>query len=500
MAKRFVSIWFRDLITDWLIIRKPAYARLPFVFATPDHGRMIIAAACPLTQAQGMHPGMAVADARALIPSLQVFDDKPGRAEKLLQAMAEYCILYTPVAAIDLPDGIILDASGCAHLWGGEHAYLTEIRKRFATTGYRVRIAIADTVGAAWAIARFGQVKAIIESGEQANALFSLPAAALRLPPDTIAKLQKLGLYQTGSFIRIPRAALRRRFGETLLLRIDQALGTEEEMIQAVQPPAIYQERLPCLDPIVTATGIEMALNSLLESLCNRLRREEKGLRVAVLKCYRTDGNLQQLEIGTGHPSHNTHHLYKLFENKIETIEPGLGIELFILEAPKVEDVATAQQQLWAGTCGVEDSSLAELVDRVANKFGVGAIHRYLPDEHYWPERSIKLATALQDKPTTAWQTNRPRPVQLLVIPEAIEVTAPVPDYPPMLFRYKGKLHMIKKADGPERIEREWWLEEGPHRDYYQVEDQEGRRYWLFRSGHYTLDKKPRWFMHGFFA
>ncbi|MEP6749338.1 MAG: DNA polymerase Y family protein [Bacteroidota bacterium] len=500
MAKRFVSIWFRDLITDWLILRKPAYSKLPFVFATPDRGRMIITASCQLTRAQGIHAGMAIADARALVPSLHVFDDTPGRSEKLLRGLAEYCIRYTPVAAIDLPDGIILDATGCAHLWGGERAYLTEINKRFKKAGYHVRMAMADTIGAAWAVARFGQVKAIIESGEHTNALLPLPAAALRLEPGIIARLQKLGLYQAGNFIRMPRPALRRRFGEALLLRIDQALGTEEEMIQPVQPPEIYQERLSCLDPIITATGIEIALNRLLNKLCSRLCQEEKGLRVAICKCYRVDGKIEQMEIGTGHASHNASHLFKLFENKIETIEPGLGIELFILEAPKVEDVPAWQQKLWSGSCGVEDTSLAELLDRLANKIGNGNIHRYLPDEHYWPERSIKLSTALHEKTATAWQTDRPRPAQLLSVPEPIEVTAPVPDYPPMLFRYKDKVHRIKKADGPERIEREWWLEEGPHRDYYHVEDEDGQRYWLFRSGHYSVDKKPRWFIHGFFA
>src|ERR1700712_5704209 len=200
MAKRFVSIWFRDLITDWLIIRKPAYAALPFVFAAPDHGRMIITASSQLTQAQGIHAGMAVADARALVPSLHVLDDKPGRTEKLLRGIAEYCILYTPVAAIDLPDGIILDVTGCAHLWGDERGYLTAINKRFKKSGYHIRISIADTIGTAWAIARFGQVKAIIENGEQANALIPLPAAALRLEPVIVAKLQKLGLYQIGNF------------------------------------------------------------------------------------------------------------------------------------------------------------------------------------------------------------------------------------------------------------------------------------------------------------
>jgi protein ImuB len=500
MSKRFVSIWFRHFTTDWLTLRRPALRQIPFVFATPDHGRMLVTAANRLAQAEGVDYGMAVADARAVIPSLQVFDDKPGRADALLKALAEWCIRYTPMAAIDPPDGLLMDVSGCAHLWGGERLYLTEINMRLKSAGYNVRAAMADTIGTAWAIARFGKVTAIIEGGQELAALLPLPPAALRLPPAIPGHLQKLGLNKIGSFINMPRTALRRRFGNELLLKLDQALGLEEEMIQPVQPIVPYQERLCCLEPIVTATGIEIALKRLLGSLCRRLQQEEKGLRTAAFKGYRLDGKMEQVEIGTNRASHNTDHLFKLFEPKIAGMEPALGIELFILEAPGAEDVHPWQQKLWAGSCGLEDTGLAELLDRLANRIGTHNIHRYLPDEHYWPERSIKPAIELHEKPTTAWQADRPRPTQLLLQPEPIDVTAPVPDYPPMLFRYKNKLHIIKKADGPERIEREWWVEEGPHRDYYCVEDEDGMRYWLFRSGHYTVDKPHQWFIHGFFA
>ncbi len=197
--------------------------------------------------------------------------------------------------------------------------------------------------------------------------------------------------------------------------------------------------------------------------------------------------------------THNSHHIFKLFETKIDQIEPALGIELFLLEAQKVEDVSPMQESLWEQISGLDNIPLSELLDRVEAKFGNGHVHRYLPDEHYWPERSIKLASSISEKPTTAWKADRPRPVQLLPMPEKIEVAAPVPDYPPMNFRYKGKLHKIIKADGPERIEQEWWLQQGQHRDYYYVEDEEGCRYWLFRLGHYT-DKTYGWFIHGFFA
>ncbi len=500
MARRFVAIWFRYLVTDWFTLRQPQLGNTAFILRAASYGRMVVTAANALAEAQGIHSGMVLADARAILPILQVLDDKPELIEKLLKRIAEWCIRFTPFAAIDPPDGIILDVTGCSHLWDGDEPYLNDIVNRLKARGYHVRAAIADTIGAAWAVARFGTRSFIINPGQQNNALLSLPPAALRLESDTIERLNKLGLRQVKDFIGMPRSALRRRFGNLIITRLNQALGLEEEFIQPVLPIEPYQERLPCLEPIVTATGIEIALQRLLEALCQRLQKEQKGLRLALLKCYRIDGKIQQVHIATNSPSRNVKHLYKLFEIKLPTIEPDLGIELFVLEAPKVEDHAPAQQKLWEAPCGLDNIQLSELMDRLAGKVGSNAIHRFLPDEHYWPERSFKKASSLQEQKTSEWRVDRPRPMQLLATPENIEVTAPVPDYPPMNFRYKGKLHKIKKADGPERIEQEWWIQDGQHRDYYAVEDEEGCRYWLFRLGQYDDKKTHQWFIHGFLA
>jgi protein ImuB len=500
MARRYLTIWFRHLTTDWFSNRRPALRTTPFVLAAPDHGRMVITAANALAEAQGIVPGLAVADARAILPSLQVLDDKPGLPEKLLTALAEWCIRYTPLTATDVPDGLILDVTGCTHLWGGDGPYLKEIVTRLRTAGYAIRIAMADTIGAAWAIARFGKETPIIGNGEQLSAMQSLPPAALRLEAELVQRLQKLGLTQIRQLTQIPRPALRRRFGPVLLQRLDQALGSAEETLLPVLPVEAFQERLPCLEPILTLTGIEIALDRLLDSLCYHLRQAGKGLRAATFKGYRVDGRIEQISIGTLRPSNNKSHLFKLFESKLGTIEPALGIELFILEAPKVEDVSPLQETLWGGTGSLEDQNVAELLDRLAGRIGAQNIHRYLPDEHHWPERSIKAATSSGEKPASSWPIDRPRPIQLLKQPALVEITAPIPDYPPMLFRYKGKLHKIKKADGPERIEREWWIDHGPHRDYYTVEDEEGQRYWIFRLGHYAEDETPQWYLHGFFA
>lgn len=493
-----MAIWFRHLTTDWLTLKRPDLKNVPFVFTAPERNRIVITAANPLAEAKGVYRGMAAADAKAITTDLRVLDHITGKEAKLLRQLGLWCTRYTPIVAIDLPHGLMLDISGCAHLWGSERGYLKEIVNKLRTSGYDARAAIADTPGTAWAVARYGKQTPIIPAGEQAQALLNLPPIALRLDVLVLEKLQKLGFSSIRSFMQIPRTVLRRRFGEGFLLKLAQALGLEEEVLTPLVPPIPYTERLPCLEPVRTKKAIEIAIQKLLETLCLRLHTEGKGIRKATLKCYRIDGKMVQTGITTNRGSHSVSHLCKLFELQISKIEPDLGIELFLLEAPKVENIEQIQEKLWAGKPGLQDTSLAELLDKLAGKVGADAIHRYLPAEHNWPERSIKQAVSLQETPATPWRTGRLRPPLLLRHPEAIEVMALLPDYPPRVFTYKGKRHVVEKADGPERIEREWWLDQGEHRDYYAVEDSEGQRYWLFRSGHY--DAAPQWYLHGFFA
>lgn len=511
--KRFVSIYFRHLKTDWFAIRQPELKNVPFVLRATTRGRVVIVDANKLAESKGTRVGMPLADARALFPEIQAIDDKPELAEKLLVRIAEWCIRFTPIVSVDLPDGLLLDASGCSHLWGGDEQYIDDIANRLYARGYNVKVAMADTIGVAWAMARYGLRQAqadmlrqaqhdkviVIKEGLHIDALMPLPPEALRIEGTVINKLNKLGLKQVKQFIKIPRPSLRRRFGIHFLTRLDQALGQEPEVLEPVVPVELYQERLPCMEPISTATGIEIALKQLLETLCLRLQKDQMGIRTAVFKCYRVDGKVEQVSIGTHRPSHYVKHIFKLFENKLTSIEPALGIELFVLQAPRVEEHLSQQEGMWEDSQGLDDPRIAELIDRISSKFGNDKVHRYLPDEHYWPERSYKLATSLTEQPTATWQSDKLRPLQLLKSPERIDVTAPIPDYPPMLFIYKSKIHKIVRADGPERIEQEWWLQQGQHRDYYRVEDEEGSRYWLFRLGHYD-DKTYQWFLHGFFA
>lgn len=500
MQQRFLYIYFPYLLTDQLKLRKPDLGNHPLVLVMAQRGRRIIYALNAEAAKQGIRKGIPEADAKAIVPGLIMEEQQPGKENRLLKAIGEWCIRYSPLVALDLQDGLYINCSGCTHLWGEEQDYIKEIRGRLAFKGYEVRTAIADTMTAARAVARFGKNESIVTSGQQAEALLALPPDALQLEEDVLQRLHKLGFSRIGSFLNIQRQVLRRRFGENLLTQLARALGKEQEIFRALVVPEPYHERLPSPEPIRTATGIEIGIRKLLESMCHRLRGESKGIRHATMKCYRVDGKVLQVEIGTNIATAHAEHLFKLFELRISDIKPGLGIELFTLDATQVEELLPGQELLWNQKPGLDDLQVAELLDRIAVKMGKTAIHRYLPQEHYWPERSIKKAVSLLEETDTPWHLPRPRPTRLLSRPLLIDVTAPIPDYPPMLFRLKDEIHTIKRADGPERIEREWWLEQGEHRDYYQVEDQDGKRYWIFRLGHYRASQSAQWFIHGYFA
>lgn len=497
--KRYAVIWFPYLVPDRLASRRPELRGQVYVSSLPERGRLIIQSASVAAVAKGIHPGMILASARAVNPDLMALDHDPDLPATLLTALAEWCMRFTPITATDCPDGLILDISGCAHLWGGEGPYLREIARRLGRLGYHTRVAVADTIGSAWALSRYGQNGDIAPTEKQKEAIAPLPVAALRLSEALRERLDKLGLFEIGNLLSIPYPSLKKRFGTELVQRLGQALGEMPELLSPVYPTPVFQERLECMEPIRTAKAIEIAIERLLKALCHHLLLEKKGLRKAVLTCYRIDNELSRIEIGTLRPARNAAHLFRLFENKIARIAPGMGIELFVMEAPLTEPLEIKQERIWQDSGEVQHEALNQLLDTLAGRLGQEAIRRYLPAQHHWPERSYVAATSLSEQPAIPWPEGLNRPVYVLPKPEPIKVSVPLPDYPPMLFVYKNQIHNIRKADGPERIEREWWIEKGLQRDYYCVEDEGGRRYWLFRSGHYDTHT-PEWFIHGFFA
>ncbi|SEN02696.1 protein ImuB [Mucilaginibacter gossypiicola] len=499
MPKRFVSIWFKYLLTDREAIRLKSLRELPVAFTEADHGRMLVMTMNALAEQSGIRPGITVADARVIAPGIQLFEHKPGRNIKLLKGLAEWCLRYTPLVMVDPPDGLLLDVTGCTHLKGGEAGFLKDLTGRLKGLGYTTRPGMADTIGCAWAVARCAESGLIVPPGAQRNALMPLPPASLRLGLDLLIKLRELGFYQVGSFIHLPKSVLKRRFGGNMVLRLYQALGQEAEFLLPLKEPVPYTERLALLEPIRTREVIENTVHGLIDTLCKRLYGEGLGLRSALLTYCRIDGKSGHLTIGTNHPSQRTDHLFKLFALQFDQIAPGLGIELFILDATKTEPASDKQNLLWNGKPGADSEEIAELLDNVGARVGKDHIHRYLPQEHHWPERAAGNTTDLAKSPESEWPEDKIRPVQLLEPPEPIEAMALTPDYAPRQFVYRHERHIIVQADGPERINHEWWIEDGGYRDYYVAEDEEGMRYWLFGTPNDLPGQTRRWFIHGYF-
>lgn len=499
MPKRYAAIWFRYLLTDWKTFRDQSLKGVPVVFTRPDHNRIIICAVNAAAEYCGVRTGMTAADAKVIAPGLKLFEEKPGHNLKLLTHFAEWFLRYTPQVMIDAPDGLLLDVTGCTHLKGGETEYLKDILTRLRDLGYKVRPGMADTIGCAWAVAHCAETGLIVPPGGQRMALKPLPPIALRLPEDILARLNNMGFYTIGDFMLIPKQTLTRRYGKSIVLRLYQAIGQAPEFLIPLKEPVPYTERYPILEPIRTREAIEFAVHELTDKLCKRLYAEGLGLRSAVLTYLRIDGKSEQLCIGTNHPSQRTDHVFKLLQQHFDQIAPALGIELFILDATKTEPASDKQSILWNGKPGAQSEHVAELLDNIAARVGASNIHRYLPAEHFLPEGVAKNTTDLAALPENEWPDDLPRPLQLLDPPEPIEAMALTPDYPPKQFIYRKERHIIANADGPERIECEWWEQPQPYRDYFNVEDENGQRYWIYSTPDADSSLPSNWFLHGYF-
>jgi len=298
----------------------------------------------------------------------------------------------------------------------------------------------------------------------------------------------------------MPRPSLVLRFGAGLALRLDQALGRVAEPLSPLPPAPLRWARRRFAEPIATAEDIHAATAELLAILCRQLAAEGQGARRLDLTLYRTDGTSAAARIGTARPNREPQHLLRLFDEKLGTLDPGLGIEDMVLAASIAEAQPAAQLELAARKIGAAPGEeLAALIDRLTNRLGEDALRRPLLQESHWPERAVRFAAPLGAAVAGA-RSDRLRPVRLLPWPEPIEAVAPVPDDPPLLFRWRRVAHRVRRADGPERIAGEWWREEAELRDYYRVEDEAGRRFWLYRAGLYRPESSARWFLHGVFA
>lgn len=476
----------------------------PLVTVRRDGRRLLVAAACPAARALGLAPGMALTQARILVPGLDIVDeDAGGDAAWLLRLGLFAARRWTPRAAVAGDDGLWLDLSGVAHLFGGEAAMCRRIVAFCARLGLDARIAVAGTAGAAHAFARFGgEPVAICPIGGESERLAPLPVAALRLDEERLAAARRLGLETVGTLMAMPRAPLERRFGPALLTRLDQALGRVAEPFDPIVPEAPPAVTLSFVEPIATAEAIAEAVGEAVRRLVGDLERAGLAVRRLALIGERVDGALQSVAIGTARATRDRAHLYRLLAARIEGIEPGFGLERLRLVAGRVEPLGP---QPVAGALAGEPPApdLVPLVDRLAGRLGARRLYRLSAVESDVPERSVRRIGPLE--PAAGWP-EWPRPVRLLSPPERIDgVVALLPDQPPRRFTWRGLLYRVRRADGPERLYGEWWkrtAEAEAVRDYFQVEDEEGKRFWLFRRGD---GADPRtgdlsWYLHGVFA
>lgn len=443
---------------------------------------------------------MPVAQANALVAGLAVADADPeADTLGLMQLATRAARRFSPIAAPDAPDGIVIDATGCAHLFGGDETMLGLIARRLARAGIAARAAIADTLGAAHGMARFGEANAIaiVAPGETAAALAPLPVAALRVDPGIAAELRRFGLKRVGQLLVAPRAPLVLRFGDDLIRRLDQALGHAAEPIAAVTPKDAPRCRAQFLDPVITSDGLAHATGRLVAELAGVLSAQGLGARRLDLIFERVDRTTVALRAGLARPSRDPKHLMKLLMERLDSVDLGFGVGAMTLIASIAAPLDARQLAAQGMNNARDETGLAEMIDGVSNLSRTAAVYAVQPIESHVPERTVRRADPLAAPVDRAsWPAAWPRPFWLFA-PEPVETMALLPDAPPARFTWRGRPYRVRKSDGPERIHLEWWRaasEIRSVRDYYRVEDESGGRFWLFREGR---TNEARWYLHG---
>tara|TARA_R110000787_G_scaffold8398_8_gene28032 strand:- start:23678 stop:25087 length:1410 start_codon:yes stop_codon:yes gene_type:complete len=468
-------------------------------------GRKRVVTACNAAAAAcGARVGMAATHAQALIPSLDVKDADPDGDADALDRLALWAMhRYAPVCQADPPDGVAIDITGAAHLQGGEVALLSDLTARLRSVGIGGRCVIGPTWGAAHAVARFRDDQTLIADDGIDVALAPLPLEALRLPVDLPADLRRMGFERIGDIAHRPRAPLQLRFGAALGRRLDQAYGRSGEPLIPVEAPEMPRVERVFADPIGAPETLARYAGALAETLCGQLETRGLGARRLDWLCFRVDNRIEAVRIGLAQPIRDASRLTRLLTDKIETIEPGFGIERMTLAASAAEPLNWRPAATRLGAEAAPDVSL--LIDTLSNRIGAERLYRLAPVESDVPERSTCKVAPLAAPTGTAWMPDWPRPTRLFRRPEPIETMALLPDNPPTHFTWRGVRRRVRRADGPERIFGEWGRRDAEMwavRDYFQVEDDAGERFWLFRAGdgEDTTTGSQGWFIHGRFG
>ncbi|MFD1332846.1 DNA polymerase Y family protein [Methylopila musalis] len=481
----------------------------PAVLYAPTRNGLAIAAANRVALALGLAPGLALADARARAPDMRTDEHRPDDDAALLRSLAVACERWTPLVALDPPDGLMLDVTGCAHLFGGEAGLLRDVVVWCRSAGFSARVALAGTPDAAGALARFGK-GGIVPAGDEAEALRPLPVATLRLAKDERRSLALAGLKNLGDLADLPGPALTARFGAGLTERLHRVLGRDDLRITPLRPPPAIHEDARFAEPLAHHEAILAALGDLAGRAAIRLEAAGQGGRRFEAMFFRSDGGARRLSVTTGRPSRDPRAILRLFHETLDALadplDPGFGFDLIRFAVSATEPLGQAQPALDGER--PQEETLAELVDRLTARFGSDRVLRFRFEDTHDPVRASRLARVADagraDADGSAPADGEPqsRPLQLFDPPQPIETLAETPDGPPLRFRWRRAQHRVVRAEGPERIAPEWWRAPGrPTRDYYRVEDDEGRRFWLYRDGLYGRETgEPRWYLHGLFA
>jgi protein ImuB len=515
--RRYLAIWFPYLPADRL--RQATGGQpgsglapeTPLAFVVKAKGALRLAAVDQAARSQGLEPGMALADARARLPELVAEELDEAADRHWLEQLAKGAIRYTPLVALDADDGLILDVTGCMHLFGGEKGLAADIEARMARLRMTLRLAFASTAGAAHSLTRYQALPA----KDEASAIRRLPVMALELDPEATQGLVRAGLKTVGDLAKRPMSTIAARFGGEAVAALRHLLGETSKPIRPLVPIAPVAAERRFAEPVARTEYALEVLGELTAQVARQMEERGKGGRRFEACFFRSDGLIRPLAVETSQPTRDPALVIRLMNERIDglsdPIDPGFGFDLIRLSVPLVEPLAVTQLRLEGGA--VKEAEVAALIDRLSVRLGRNRIRRLVAQDTHIPEQmQLELPAVETSRPVADWPgaiAGEPplRPLHLFDPPQPIEVMAGVPDGPPHRFRWRRKLHDIKRFEGPERIASEWWQRRdgaidkpGLTRDYYRVEDVRGRRFWVFRHGLFGEKPKPQWYLHGLFA
>lgn len=531
VIRRFLSLWFARLSTDRArALRKfeTGQGKKPAPLATTAKikGAQKLVCVDRLSANLGLAPGLSLADARARRPNLIAIEAAPEEEARLLARLADWCSRFTPLVALDGADGLMLDIAGVAHLFGSEEKLAGEIERRLAAQGFGVALGIADTPRAAWALARFSDLRIAptgLAAKPFAKIFHGLPLAALGLDEKTVADLSRAGLRRIGDVALRPRAPIAARFGSDVMSRLDALCGLARGAISPRFAAPDFSAERRFASPISRREDVEGTILKLACDLAILLERQAKGGRQFEVRLFRVDGAMRHIEMGAGRPLNEPQTIARLFRERLDApdeddLDAGYGIDVVRLSCLVAEPLAPSQRELEQAHEGERERNLADLIDRLSARLGARRVTRLRLVDTHIPEFAVAAVAASQGRAgpmrenrlvfslsqAESAQNARPptRPLRLFERPELIEAIAEIPDGPPLRFKWRRVLHEIAAIEGPERIAAEWWRrKDAPTRDYFRAEDTEGHRFWLYREGLYERETtRAKWFLHGLFA